>query len=119
MRTSCAIYGAATLDPQRPLFDVVLLGLGEDGHTASLFPGTAALQERQHWAVDVLNPKSEPRITLTYPALESTRALAFLVSGAHKRDILARVRRGADLPAARLTFPTPNWFVDQAADPGA
>jgi 6-phosphogluconolactonase len=85
-------YGAATLDPQRPLFDVVLLGLGEDGHTASLFPGTKALQERERWVVDVLNPKSEPRITLTYPALESTRAIAFLVAGAHKRDILARVR---------------------------
>jgi 6-phosphogluconolactonase len=80
-------YGAAALDPQRPLFDVVLLGLGEDGHTASLFPGTTALQERQRWVVDVLNPKSEPRITLTYPALASTRALAFLVAGANKRNL--------------------------------
>jgi 6-phosphogluconolactonase len=112
-------YGAATLDPRRPLFDVVLLGLGEDGHTASLFPGTAALQERRRWVVDVLNPKSEPRITLTYPALESTRALAFLVSGASKRDILARVWRGEDLPAARLQFPKPEWFIDRAADPRA
>ncbi len=112
-------YGAAILDPQRPLFDVVLLGLGEDGHTASLFPGTLALQERQHWVVDVLNPKSEPRITLTYPALESTRALAFLVAGAHKRDILARVWRGEDLPAARLKYPAPIWFIDQDADPRA
>jgi 6-phosphogluconolactonase len=110
-------YGAAMLDPQRPLFDVVLLGLGEDGHTASLFPGTAELLERQRWVVDALNPKSEPRITLTYPTLESTRALAFLVAGAHKRDILGRVWRGEDLPAARLKFPAMNWFVDQAADP--
>ena len=110
-------YGAATLDPQRPLFDAVLLGLGEDGHTASLFPGTAALQERQLWVVDVLNPMSEPRITLTYPALASTRALAFLVAGANKRDILARVWRGEDLPAARLTFSKPEWFIDRAADP--
>jgi 6-phosphogluconolactonase len=109
-------YGAATLDPQRPLFDVVLLGLGEDGHTASLFPGTKALQERERWVVDVLNPKSEPRITLTYPALESTRDLAFLVAGAHKRDILARVRGGEDLPAARLRGrAAPYWFVDRAA----
>jgi 6-phosphogluconolactonase len=110
-------YGAAALDPQRPLFDTVLLGLGEDGHTASLFPGTAALQERQLWVVDVLNPMSEPRITLTYPALASTRALAFLVAGANKRDILARVWRGEDLPAARLTFSKPEWFIDRAADP--
>jgi 6-phosphogluconolactonase len=108
-------YGAAILDLQRPLFDVVLLGLGEDGHTASLFPGTAALQERERWVVDVLNPKSEPRITLTYPALESTRALAFLVAGPHKRDILARVRAGEDFPAARLRGPAPDWFIDQAA----
>jgi 6-phosphogluconolactonase len=109
-------YGAATLDPQRPLFDVVLLGLGEDGHTASLFPGTKALQERERWVVDVLNPKSEPRITLTYPVLESTRALVFLVAGAHKRDILARVWGGEDLPAARLHGRAAlHWFIDRAA----
>jgi 6-phosphogluconolactonase len=112
-------YGTAILDPQRPLFDVVLLGVGEDGHTASLFPGTAALQERLRWVVDVLNPKSEPRITLTYPALESTRALAFLVAGAQKRDILARIWAGEDLPAARLLgHAALHWFIDQAAAPG-
>jgi 6-phosphogluconolactonase len=111
--------GAATLDPQRPLFDVVLLGLGEDGHTASLFPGIAALAERQRWVVDVLNPKSEPRITLTYPALESTRALAFLAAGAQKRDILARIWAGEDLPAARLhSRAAVQWLIDQAAAPG-
>jgi 6-phosphogluconolactonase len=113
-------YGATTLDPQRPLFDVVLLGLGEDGHTASLFSGTDALQERERWVVDVINPKSEPRITLTFPTLESTRAMAFLVAGAHKRDILARVWGGEDLPAARLHGrAAPDWFIDRAADPSA
>jgi 6-phosphogluconolactonase len=111
-------YGAANLGPQRPLFDVVLLGVGEDGHTASLFPGTPALAERQRWVVDVLNPKSEPRITLTYPALESTRALAFLVAGAQKRDILARIFAGENLPAARVHSRAPaHWFIDQAAAP--
>jgi 6-phosphogluconolactonase len=115
-----AFYGAPTLDPRRPLFDVVLLGLGEDGHIASLFPGTAALQERQRWVVDVLNPKGEPRLTLTYPAIESTRALAFVVSGANKRAILGRVWAGEDLPAARLRGSVaPDWFVDQAAAPAA
>jgi 6-phosphogluconolactonase len=112
-------YGGATLERQRPLFDVVLLGLGEDGHTASLFPGTAALEERRRWVVDVLNPKSEPRITLTYPALESTRALAFLVAGVGKRAILGRVFSGEDLPAARVRGPAPDWFIDQAAAPAS
>jgi len=113
-------YGAATLDPRRPLFDVVLLGLGEDGHTASLFPGTTALQERERWVVDVRNPKAEPRISLTYPALESSREIAFLVTGAHKRDILARVWGGEDLPAARLQGrAAPDWFIDRAAEPNA
>jgi 6-phosphogluconolactonase len=88
--------------------------------TASLFTGTAAPQERERWVVDVLNPKSEPRITLTYPALESSRALAFLVAGAHKRDILARVWGGEDLPAARLHGRTvPDWFIERAAAPTA
>ena len=112
-----AFYGAATLDPARPLFDIVLLGLGTNGHTASLFPGTPALAERTAWAAAV-TPEGEPtRITLTYPALESCRHAAFLVAGADKRDVLAQVRTGAaDLPAAHYR-PTGelHWFTDQAA----
>jgi 6-phosphogluconolactonase len=108
-------HGAATLDPARPLFDVVLLGLGEDGHTASLFPGREALGERNRWAVDTLNPKNEPRLTLTYPVLESARAIAFLVAGAGKRAILSRVWAGEDLPAAHIKGA--DWFIDAAADP--
>ena len=61
-------YGSASLDPDQPLFDVQLLGLGEDGHTASLIPGTSALEERSRWAVEVIGARPEPRITLTYPA---------------------------------------------------
>lgn len=96
-------YGAVQFHPGRPLFDATLLGLGGDGHTASLFPGTAALDERQHWAVAVKGEKPEPRITLTYPALESSAHAAFLVAGQEKRTILARLRGGgADFPAARL-----------------
>lgn len=111
-------YGADTLDPARPLFDATLLGLGEDGHTASLFPGTAALEERARWVVAVEGVKPEPRITLTYPPLESSREAAFLVTGAGKRDIVRRVRAGADLPAARLhPVGRLRWFLDREAAP--
>jgi len=112
-----AFYGAAALDPARPLFDIVLLGLGTNGHTASLFPGTPALAERTAWAAAV-TPEGEPtRITLTYPALESCRHAAFLVAGADKWDVLAQVRAGAaDLPAARYRpMGELHWFTDQAA----
>lgn len=112
-----AYHGGQTLDPVRPLFDIVLLGLGTNGHTASLFPGTPVLKERTAWAAAV-TPADEPtRITLTYPVLESCRHAAFLVAGADKRDVLAQVRAGAaDLPAARYhPVGELHWFADQAA----
>lgn len=118
-RSLKTFYGAANLDPARPLFEIQLLGLGPDGHTASLFPRTAVLEERQRWAVEVIGAKEEDRITLTYPVLESSRHLAFLVAGADKREALARVQRGdKELPAARLS-PVGElvWFVDQEAYP--
>jgi 6-phosphogluconolactonase len=110
-------YGATRLDPARPLFDVTLLGLGPDGHTASLFPGTAVLAERERWVAAVADAKSQMRITLTYPALESSRHVAFLVTGAEKRAALDRFRRGDDaLPAARLLPTGRLWiFCDTAA----
>lgn len=98
-----SFYGAQRLDPARPLFDVTLLGLGPDGHTASLFPGAAVLAEQNHWVAAVVGAKSEARITLTYPALESSRNAAFLVEGQEKRAILKRLCRGDEsLPATRL-----------------
>ena len=104
-------------DPEAPLFDVTLLGLGADGHTASLFPGAPALAERARWVLPASGVL--PRITLTYPALESSRHVAFLVDGAAKRDILARVRAGdTSLPAARLKPEGDlRWFTDRAANP--
>jgi len=111
-------HGSGRLED--PLFQVVLLGLGTNGHTASLFPGTPALDERTAWAVAV-TPEGEPtRITLTYPALESCRHAAFLVAGAEKRDVLARVRAGdTTLPAARYRPRGElRWFADAEADHG-
>jgi 6-phosphogluconolactonase len=110
-------YGAERLDPARPLFDVNLLGLGPDGHTASLFPGNAVLAERAKWVAAVVGAKPEARITLTYPALESSRRAAFLVTGKEKRTTFARLRYGDEsLPAARLhPISGVTWFLDRAA----
>jgi 6-phosphogluconolactonase len=116
-----AFYGADRLDAKRPLFDVVLMGVGDDGHTASLFPGRAELDETARWVVGV--PEAGlapfvPRVTLTFPALASTREMLFLVSGRGKRDVLNRLRSGADLPAARAdAHGDLVWLVDRDAAP--
>jgi 6-phosphogluconolactonase len=116
-----AYYGAERLDPARPLFDVTLLGLGPDGHTASLFPGTAVLSERERWVASVVGAKAEDRITLTYPALDSSAHVAFLIAGAEKQDIFAKLRRGDESLPAQHVRPTGDvtWFADQAAANGA
>ena len=110
-------YGATTLDPGRPLFDITLLGLGPDGHTASLLPGEPVLEERKRWVAAVSHGRPEVRITMTYPPIESSRHVAFLVAGKEKVDILAAIRAGGSrVPAARLR-PVGElvWFADRAA----
>jgi len=111
-------YGAETFGA-KPLFDLTLLGLGENGHIASLFPGSPTLAERTRWVLPVVGESSLDRITLTYPALERSIVVAFLVVGERKREVLARVRAGDPaLPAVRLR-PAGEvyWFADRAADP--
>jgi 6-phosphogluconolactonase len=108
-----------------PRVDLVLLGLGGDGHTASLFPGDAALEESTRLVLAPAGAKlGLRRITLTLPVLNSARAAMFLVSGEGKAAILARVLAGgaadASLPA-RLVRPRAGdllWFVDRAAAGG-
>lgn len=112
-----AHYGKAQLDPDTALFDVVLLGIGENGHTASLMPGSSALEERQRWAVPMLLPVPQARLTLTYPALASSKVITFLAWGEKKAEVVARVRsKDETLPAARVRSEGDVlWFLDRGA----
>jgi 6-phosphogluconolactonase len=116
-----SFYGADKLIPGRPLFDVVLLGVGPDGHTASLFPGYPAVEETTRWVTEVPKANVEPfvpRVSLTLPALTSCREMLFEASGAGKRAILTRVFAGEDLPANRAHSEGETiWLLDQAALP--
>jgi 6-phosphogluconolactonase len=99
-------------------FDLAFLGMGADGHTASLFPGDPALEETQRLVVRVQRP-DHPRLTLTLPALGASRLAVFLVSGAEKREALRRVLSGEDVPAARVAARRVVIIADPAAAPTA
>jgi 6-phosphogluconolactonase len=111
-----AFFGAA------PRFDLVLLGMGADGHTASLFPGSPALDDPARWVAAPFVPAlGVRRITLTLRALESASRVVFLVSGAAKAPVLARILSGGPgamaFPAGRVRAPAGSvlWLVDRAA----
>jgi len=97
-----------------PQLDLVLLGLGEDGHTASLFPGDPALDVTDRWVVRVERP-DYARLTLTLPVLSAAKAVVFLVSGASKRAALQQLLSGADIPAARVRGRDQLIIADEAA----
>jgi 6-phosphogluconolactonase len=107
--------------PQPPAFDLVWLGMGEDGHTASLFPGTAALDETEHWAVANWVPQMDAwRLTLTFPILNAAREVNFVVTGTDKAPALASIRSGSlELPAARIDAARTTWIVDEQTAGGA
>ncbi len=101
-----------------PAFDLVLLGVGEDGHTASLFPGSAALDETARWVVSNWVEKLRAwRITFTLPLLNQAKHVFFLVSGAGKAEVMEAIFQGRSLPAARLrpVQGQVEWYADAAA----
>jgi 6-phosphogluconolactonase len=103
-----------------PCFDLIVLGLGTDGHTASLFPGTAALAEASRpVAAGVAPQEPRQRLTLTLPVLNSAFEVVFLATGESKAPVLRRILKGEDpdLPAARVrpSYRPARWFVDRAA----
>jgi 6-phosphogluconolactonase len=96
--------------------DLAVLGLGADGHTASLFPGEPVLKERVRWVARVTRP-DHARITLTLPVLSSARLALFLVAGEDKRDAVARLLAGEDIPAAGVRADRVLVVADPASSP--
>ncbi|MGC3975435.1 MAG: 6-phosphogluconolactonase [Nitrospira sp.] len=113
----------ATMSEQWPVLDLVLLGMGEDGHTASLFPGTPALIEQTRWVVPGISPQgTRSRITLTLGVINHASVILFLVTGLTKAAVVRRVveshANASDAyPAARIRPETGRlvWYLDRAA----
>jgi len=105
-----------------PVFDLILLGLGTDGHTCSLFPGTGILAERERSVAAVHAPHQDNwRLSLTYPVLNAARHLLFLVAGADKAAVMTRICNPSAAAAARLPVEhiapagAVEWHLDRAA----
>ena len=112
------LFGAATF----PAFDLICLGLGDNGHTASLFPGTAVLREQAHGVLaQYVEVVAMWRVTFTVPLINAARQVAFFVEGASKAEIMQRVLQGPydpDVLPAQLVRPQPgqlSWLIDRAA----
>jgi 6-phosphogluconolactonase len=101
-------------------FDLVLLGIGEEGHTASIFPHSSLLTEKKRWIKEIwVAKKNMHRISFTLPFINQAKNIAFLVSGSSKSAIVKKIfsRKGAYLPAARVKAKkTSYWFLDEAAN---
>ena len=114
------LKSGAARDGAGPVLDLVLLGMGPDGHTASLFPHTAALSETQRWVVANQVPQlATRRVTITFALIERARAVVVLVTGAGKAQTLAAVLEGPldvlRLPSQRLReLPNATWIIDTA-----
>jgi 6-phosphogluconolactonase len=113
-------FGIPADGPTLPVFDLIWLGMGRDGHTASLFPGSQALSERRRWVVGNWAPASASRrMTLTYPVLNAAREALFQVCGPGKDVAFAAVQAGTPwLPAASVHARRTLWIVDRAVAGG-
>lgn len=104
---------------ERPRFDLIWLGMGPDGHTASLFPGASVLDERSRWIVPATAPRTvavHERMSLTLPVINAARQVLFVVAGADKAAAVRSVRAGSrELPAARVRARSTLWLLDAAA----
>jgi 6-phosphogluconolactonase len=115
-----AVAGETSLTTP-PIIDLMLLGLGEDGHTASLFPHTPPLREEERLCVVTTAPNGSTRLTVTFPVINAARRVMFVVTGAAKAGIIAEVIEGLRLPAAvpaQRVAPHPGallWRLDEAA----
>jgi 6-phosphogluconolactonase len=104
-----------------PAFDLIFMGLGPDGHTASLFPAKPALEVQDRLAVYVPQPGMDPqhpRLTLTLPVFQNAKLMVFLVSGEDKRERVRQLLAGENIPAARAVAPNTIVLADPAAAPG-
>ncbi len=99
-------------------FDLVLLGIGEEGHTASICPGSPLLEDKKHWVSSIwVKEKNMDRISFTMPFINQAKNAAFLVSGGSKAAIVKKIfsKSGAEVPAARVAAKMVYWFLDEAA----
>lgn len=107
-------FGARGSDP--PAFDLIWLGVGADGHTASLFPESEALDETERWVVPSRAPSQEAwRMTFTFPVLNAARQVIIVATGEEKEEVVHAIQAGAtDFPVARVAGPHVEWIVDEA-----